>query len=595
MAGLIIIHAKRIKLASDVRVQDCLTWCRDFGCVDHILNPDILGVTWRREKGEFPHSGTISSSSSHRSLLWLGQVLDDSGDISSSVIQRELVAKSPFENPCQLNGAFIGISIDYETSEITVCNDRYGHYGIYYYEDENFRVLSTRMELIFPWMSSRAINQESLNFFIRSGEMVDDMTLVSGIRFLHGGIVSRFSREASESRRWWSMHSEIDDSIDFNSAAKECGHRLKTAVQRIALANPSIGVPLSGGLDSRFLLAMCPEPNRVPSFTMGLKGCRDVRFAEEFAEKIKSPHDTFIWQPELFPPLWNDGVATTGGAFGITEMHMLPYAEKFSEKCGVTLNGLAGDALLGGNFIKRKWMRTRSTHELAEMTWNWRSGEPLNDTVDLLLRKNGDRTAAINIWKTSLYNQAGHSPYTCLFDWLVRNRVFRFTNCGTSLLRRHVESHAPFFDNDFFEFLSRIPFSYRYKHRLYLHTLNQTSYLAASVPWQRTGIRPSRGYLLQLMALLINKFAGVSNKKFHTSFLSDMRVSDVQRWLSHGLWKEKAYGILMSDQTADRGWFSRDVIRDILSLHDQGNDQSSLLGRAITVELLCRQLERFNS
>src|SRR4030095_5844786 len=111
-------------------------------------------------------------------------------------------------------------------------------------------------------------------------------------------------------------------------------------------------------------------------------------------------------------------------------------------------------------------------------------------------------------------------------DWFLENRIFRTTNCGTMLLRGGVESHAPFFDNDFIDLLSRVDQARKFKHRLYLAVMNQTAPRAASVRWQRTNVKPARGYYLNLGAMAYQKIVGRICAPMGIEPFKDLRVAD---------------------------------------------------------------------
>lgn len=590
MAGLIIIQSKCRDLSDDARCDSTLAWSARFGSTAQFSSRRVFAAIWRRHQGEFANSGTLSTGSDGTHALWIGQILPELGSSPADVIDPIRVHAMTPARLSHINGAFIAAGIASDGRTVRICNDRFGHYPLFQYEDDEIVAISTSVEAVLPWMRRRELDHHSVELFMRAGELLDDATLLRGVRFVPGGTILTLSDGVIASERYWRMRLEPDATVSMVDAAEECGRLLRRAVTRACAANSSVGVPLSGGLDSRFLLGLCPDPTSVPSFTMGLPGCRDLRFAREFAERIGSPHAAFHWQPELFPPLWSEGVAATAGCFGVGDMFMLPYAQIFAQHCDVTLNGLAGDALLGGNFVKLKWLRSRSLNEIGRSTWSWRVTEPTDLTVDRLLTHVTGREAAISRWTSSISGACSDSPALKLVEWLCCNRVFRFTNCGTSLLRRHVESHSPFFDNDVIDFLSKVPLAYRYKHRLYIECLCRACPVAASVAWQRTHIAPSRGFAASCIAMVGHKLAGAVDRFFGSDLLGDMKVADPAAWLRSGPWAEPAKVVLLNEQCLDRGLFRPEAVRTILGAHQAGRDESRIISRLLAVELFSRQI-----
>ncbi len=591
MSGICLIWSRERPLENDDRANATLRRCERFSTPSILRYTHCCAATWRRTSGEFECSGLIHDSQAGGKALWLGQVLSDLGESSHAVIQH---AEAMIADPAAMyrhSGAFVLAVLKDEGRTINVLNDRYAQYPLYLWQDEAGGVVTSELSLLAPWLAPPYVNKHAVSLFLRAGEFIDDLTLLAGVRVLRGGSVVTVTGGEFRERRVWTWRSRSDHTLGFRDASVECGRLLRTSIEHVSRANPRLGVPLSGGLDSRFLLGLCPNRHLVPAFTMGLKGCRDIECASTFAARIGCPHSVWEWQPELFPPLWPDGVAATGAAIGIAEMFMLPYARRMSAQCDSVLNGLAGDVLLGGNFVKTAWLRSTNLNDLAERAWRWRVPAEGNQWVNRLTAEQDDMGPRSH-WVCSIRMRSGESPPEILYDWLVENRVFRFTNCGTSLLRRCVESHAPFFHNQLVDLLLRVPLRYRFKHRLYLDCLSRTCPDAAQVAWQRTGVPPSWGYSASIMSLAVHRVASEVRKRLALPALPGMAVSDAGGWLRDGAWASPVESTLLDERTLSRGFFVADEVRALLESHRAGRDEARLLGRLMTIELLVRQMEQ---
>lgn len=542
-------------------------------------------AAWRRDSGEFPLSGTLQERDGAR-LAWLGQCLEDDGDATEAAIATVAADGADPGTFSNLNGAFSAAIARDGSSSLVIVLDRHRHYPVYAHGNGGGLVASTDWRVLLPWIERPTMNREAVDLLLRCGEQLEGMTLLEGVTMLPAAGVLTASAEGIHTSQYWHMRHRPEPGLRPDSLADEVGRTLRNAVHRVERATDRLGITLSGGLDSRFLLGLCGDPARVPSFTWGLPGCRDIACAADFAKRVGSPHTVRHWEPAAFPPLWEAGVDATAGSVSVENMYMLPYTELLADHCGVVLNGLAGDAILGGNFLTMAWLRENSMERLARTSWRWRVPPHEDALVDgILPGVEGPRGEAL--WIESILREERERPVLRLNDWLYENRVFRNTNCGTMLLRRHVESHSPFFDRDVLDLLMRIPLEMRLKHRLYLPAMNRACPEAGRSPWQRTGIPPAWGYHANLGAMAFHRLYGAGMRRLGRDAFPRLKVADPGAWM-RGPWREAIEGILLSERCLNRGLFAPDGVRDAWNRLLAGESLTRLIGAMIAVELFAR-------
>jgi asparagine synthase (glutamine-hydrolysing) len=583
MAGWLVILGPEELLE---RGRGALTACaeRDSGAsLDFRTGRGWLIGVWRRERGEFPRSGTLLPARDGV-LAWLGQTVGDAGDTSPASIG--LVGGGADDaGLAGLNGPWAAaIAGDFGAAVVT---DRYRHYPVYVHRDGPTLVAGTDIRAVAACIREPEVDRESLGLLLRSGELIDRMTMVRGVELLPPATVLEVRNGRATERRYWLLRHNAHAGASFGKLVGEIGDALKASVRRIETASPSLGITLSGGLDSRFILGLCGNPSRVPSFTWGEPGCRDIECAKAFAKRVGSPHTVRHWEPEAFPPVWGEGAELTAGSFGVESMYMMPFVGLLQGHADVILNGLAGDAFLGGNFLKLSWMKETDTRRLAEASWRWRVSEEQEAVADSLLGKGVE--AGREAWIGSIAAEGGGRPVDRLNDWLYENRVFRNTNSGTMLLRRGVESHAPFFDNDVADLLLRTPHEFKFKHRLYLAVMKRACPAAAAVTWQRTGIPPSWGFAANTGAMAFHRVARAAGKKVGIDPFPKLAVADTAAWF-RGPWRSAAAAILLDERTLSRGLVEPDAVRKLLQEHHAGANRTRQLGVLIAVELFCRRV-----
>jgi len=558
----------------------------------HLAAPWAV-LAWHRGSGEFPHSGKIFPVKG-KHVVWLGQCVDDAGEASSQAmgfLAQEVWSDTAIAN---CNGPFAAVVVGSDPCSVRVVTDRYRHYPIYLYKGARVTVASTDMHCLLPFMSERALNYSAVDMLLRCGELIDRDTLLDGVELLPPGTVLTVGSSAqgkmqATEHRYWAMRHDGSAAASLACTADELAQRLTSAVRRLEAVSPRLGITLSGGLDSRIILDLCHRPERVPSFTWGLPDCRDIVCASRFAQVVRSPHTVEHWEPDAFPLLWNEGVSLTAGAFGIESMHMLPFVPLLASKCDVVLNGLAGDVILGGNFLKYEWLTEKSIANLARAVWRWRVSEREDSLVDQLMILSTNAPKAEQQWVDSMSSRAGARPVERVNDWLYENRIFRYTNSGSQLLRNAVESHAPFWDRDFIDAVTRVKQEHKFKHRLYLEVMRRVAPRAASVTWQRTNIPPAWGFYANFAAMGMHRVIGKLARPFGIDPFNALKVADPAAWM-RGPWRAAVQELLLGSDAQRHGLWNAQAAENLWHAHLAGANHTRQLGAMVAVVLFARQV-----
>jgi asparagine synthase (glutamine-hydrolysing) len=259
-----------------------------------------------------------------------------------------------------------------------------------------------------------------------------------------------------------------------------------------------------------------------------------------------------------------------------------------AEDCDTILNGYAGDAILGGNFINRAWWEAETRPRAAEALWKWRDTQlrpPYRETLFGPALSGCAVYSAKATFINGYLGTEGDTPMDAAMAFLLDNRVRRRTLCGTELMRWRVESDQPFFDNDFVDFLMGVPHAWRFRHSLYIQMLKSCFPTAGRARWDRTGLRANAPRWLRYLSLGAHRLGRY--RPFRPLFRS-RQVADFPSWM-RGPLRTYIEGLLTDQRTLDRQLFNPDVVRRALADHMASvTDNSSLLGSLISLELFAR-------
>jgi asparagine synthase (glutamine-hydrolysing) len=198
--------------------------------------------------------------------------------------------------PKSLNGRFHGLLINRTSGTAMLFNDRYGMHRIYYHESpdafyfaaEAKAILAVRHEL-------RTTNPQSLGEFVACGCVLEDRTLFKGINVLptasawvfQNGSLGRKDKyfEATE----WESQGSLEPEAYYRQLQEVFSQNLP----RYFNGQEKIGVSLTGGLDTRMIMAWWKAPpGSLPTYTFGgpFRESQDVIIARKVAMICQQPY-----------------------------------------------------------------------------------------------------------------------------------------------------------------------------------------------------------------------------------------------------------------------------------------------------------------
>jgi asparagine synthase (glutamine-hydrolysing) len=261
------------------------------------------------------------------------------------------------------------------------------------------------------------------------------------------------------------------------------------SVKRRFNQSEKIGISLSGGLDSRAILAAVDQiaPN-YPGvlYTFGSEDCPDIKIAKMVAARSKWQHYIFNSDSNHWLTSRYKMVRNTDGMLSIMHMHGAEMLESVASFVDVNLNGYCGDVVYGGGWIDRGLIGVRPSGENLKKHYFG-----FDATVD--------------------YSE----PY---FDLPIReiglypNRARRFTNMGVVNTLHAINHRLPFFGNQVLDVAFGIPEKHRYSNYAYSTMLKKCfpKYFV-DIPWQKTG-RPAaklpRG-MAKIPRLLVDRLSNM--------------------------------------------------------------------------------------
>jgi asparagine synthase (glutamine-hydrolysing) len=256
--------------------------------------------------------------------------------------------------PKSLNGRFQGLLSDRTRGVATLFNDRYGMHRLYYHESKeafHFAVEAKAILAVRPEL--RRPDSRSLGEYVACGCVLENRTLFEEIRVLPPGSAWSFRAGSVEKKNAYFEPREWEEQepLDPESYHREIRDVFSRRFPRYLNGHERIGVSLTGGLDTRLVMAWQRFPPRsLPCYTYGGEDreCRDVVVARQIAQECQQPHQVITLGNEFFarfPHYAERSVYLSDACVDVTRSPDLYLSEKAREIAPVRMTGLYGDEI----------------------------------------------------------------------------------------------------------------------------------------------------------------------------------------------------------------------------------------------------------
>jgi len=256
-----------------------------------------------------------------------------------------------------LNGRFHGLLINRRQGTALLFNDRYGMHRLYYHEGPDaFYFASEAKAILAVRPELRRMEERGLGEFVSCGAVLEDRTIFQGIRALPpaSSWVFRSGRLDQKHSYFQPKEWEEQETLDGEAFYQELRGCFVRSLPRYFSCNHTVGMSLTGGLDTRMVMANWKaKPGSLPCYTFGsmYRENQDVRVARRVAEacgqpfRILTASSAFLSQ---FSSYAERAIFLTDGCVEVSRAPDLYLNEKAREIAPVRMTGLYGGEILRG-------------------------------------------------------------------------------------------------------------------------------------------------------------------------------------------------------------------------------------------------------
>ena len=391
-------------------------------------------------------------------------------DVSVGDLLLTLYNKEGIDGLCNLNGRFVIAVWNKAEKVLTLVNDRYGFCKLFYWVSSQRILFASEYKAIirhkdFP----KKIDQEGLADFMTLGYSTGDRTLFENIKLLPPASVATFKSDGNLSvQKYWdySFYSEDDPLWLEEDYVDQFAEILAKATQRQIDSNKSIGLPLSGGYDSRALAGMLDRldfKGEVKAFSYGNQYAYDVVYGRNIAKNVGYDHSYIPIESTYLQDHAERFVWLLEGTVNCLNAHMLlTYPFIRANSLNSVMTGFFGDIICGSAaWIYSVGIRGGTDDEdifrcqydvHADIMKDKDMAVYMQDSIYQTVKGKTFETLRSRYFQCPSRNRYFRSRY---FSTLERQR--QYTSFNLHIFDFVAEVSSPFLDVEFVEFAYHIP------------------------------------------------------------------------------------------------------------------------------------------
>jgi asparagine synthase (glutamine-hydrolysing) len=256
----------------------------------------------------------------------------------------------------KLNGLFSGLLVDKSQKKAYLFNDRYGAERVYWHQTKDATYFASEAKALLSILPElRELDPNGVAQFLAFGCTLGWQTLFHGIRLLPGGSLWTFEDGACNKRRYFDSRTwESLPSLSAECFESAFEKTFKRILPRYLETSSKLGISLTGGLDTRMIMACRPQAAESPvsyTFTGQERETLDDRIAAQVAQACGLEHHLLRLGADFFSDFASHAdrtVYVTDGSFGIMGAHEIYLNRQARQLAPVRLTGLYGSEILRG-------------------------------------------------------------------------------------------------------------------------------------------------------------------------------------------------------------------------------------------------------
>jgi asparagine synthase (glutamine-hydrolysing) len=351
----------------------------------------------------------------------------------------------------KIRGYFSAVLFDQKSRSFSLITDRFGLKPLYLYQANGHIIWASEVKVLRQMGLPLTWDLNAVNAYLDLGYLPGDLTWYKEVTLLPPA--SRWTLRPDD-RTWqksqyWSWDDIPVLSMPFDQAVDETVSLLRQSIERRCKGRENLTLGLSGGLDSRTILAL-GKTDISTAFTFGLETGDDAILAKRCAAAEGLKHKMLVVDQDNWLNGRLDSVWRTEGMMPFFELHSAPVIGSLPELGDAVLNGFGGANYLGGLYDERSRLVGELRPYLTPASYE--------------------------------HPNLGHSAH--IADHHMRRKVLQ----GSIDVGKALVQVKPYMDEDLLDHVMGLPIAYRRHYRLFFALIEKFyPQSLRNIPWETTG------------------------------------------------------------------------------------------------------------
>ncbi len=387
------------------------------------------------------------------------------------------------------NGIFTCIIIDKKNKEITICNDRFGFGHLFYNQTNNSLFISSDFWKLSEHLEKPEINLEAYSELLLMRYVFEDHTMIKGISEVIPASIYQFNFKNGKLNKkhyqYWSFQYN-----PVETDKKEAERNLFNILDKIIsgysknlFPNKTIGLNLTGGIDSRFLLSLMRtngiSGEDINTFTYGDQQSEDISIAKKVAKIAGTDHISFTFDYPFLDFFKTDIIDKLIHEIGFSCTYYQGYGiDKLAgnyKKTDFLLTGSDGFAI--GLMANEKLFSLKNEGELTDYLFSINAPRMASQYFNQLLGKNtGVAETEIKQKIKKYIAKKSDDNISSFYEWTFRNKIRKNILSIYEVLSRDTTPLFPYYDYEFFDFMLSLPPDSLYHQHAYVNAMCKYSF-----------------------------------------------------------------------------------------------------------------------
>jgi len=479
----------------------------------------------------------------------------------------------------KINGTFVIIILDIKKEKITIFNDRYGLRPHYYSKIKNKLLFAPEVKAILCNKEiKKELDYEAIIDFFAIGRMVENKTFHKEIKLLPPASILTFSENKLTLSQYWDVEYNPNYNVTEKEFINQLNEKFKKAVKITMGDHFQYGISLSGGLDSRLIVAAINKNKRknITSFSFGIKNCDEIKIAKKIAQKAGTKFKSIEIKPETILANAEKTVCLVDGMNYMGMSYIMPVHNIIKNTIQIVLDGFFLDVTLGGSYLNKKIMNFNNNIDFLNYYYKKQrlfSDEELNN---LFVKKFGQKEKSYllqslkkRLKKINVKHPGNKSDY-----FIIKEHGRRGTAVGYAPLRAVLENSVPTYDNELIDLILTIPPELRMNHYIYRKFLKKISPTLAKIPYNKTMISPALPYIFWRISSILYYYKTkiedeiIYSLKKNISVFPERNYINFSKWLYlNDDWKKYFTELLLNKNSLLQKYLNQSFIKKLLESH----------------------------